>query len=245
MKLISLNAWCGVLYEPLMSFLQKEAVSTDLFCLQEIRNGEYEEKGVGIEERPTLFHDIEKALPGFVGYFSEMVTGVGLAIFVRREIAVDSVKTRTILAGEEIAHLKMVDGHNYYPRLAQSLKLADRDLVIHNFHGVPKNKKQDTPERELQNKRLFEMFNEYTGQQIIVGDFNLDISTKAIAQLDRAFRNLVKENRIGATRSRYYDKLSSLPFADYAFVTNDLKILDFRVLPDEISDHLALSLKFV
>ena len=34
-----------------------------------------------------------------------------------------------------------------------------------------------------------------------------------------------------------------LPFADYIFVSKDIKVKDFKVLPDEVSDHLALSIE--
>jgi len=35
-----------------------------------------------------------------------------------------------------------------------------------------------------------------------------------------------------------------LPFADYAFASKNIKINQFQVLPDEVSDHLALLLDF-
>ena len=55
-------------------------------------------------------------------------------------------------------------------------------------------------------------------------------------------RNLIAEFGITSTRSSLYTK--PLRFADYMFVSNGIEVKDFKVLPDEVSDHLALYLEF-
>jgi len=40
-------------------------------------------------------------------------------------------------------------------------------------------------------------------------------------------------------------EFKELPFADYAFISKDLKLNNFAVLPDEVSDHLALLVEFL
>ena len=41
MRLITLNTWCGIIKEPLRSFIEKHKDNTDIFCFQEVRNGFY------------------------------------------------------------------------------------------------------------------------------------------------------------------------------------------------------------
>ena len=58
---------------------------------------------------------------------------------------------------------------------------------------------------------------------------------------EEGLRNLVKEYGIISTRTSFYEKEGKM--ADYALVSPELNVLDFRVLPDEVSDHAALYLE--
>ncbi len=243
MKLISLNTWCGIKYELLKNFLEHQVKDVDIFCFQEVRNGDYLEPEEGSNERATLFDDIKNILSDFTGYFTEMATGVGMAVFVRNTIGVKEIKSTQILSTQDQKNLVLPNGYIYYPRLAQSIYLKERDLVIHNFHGIPGTDKKDTPERDLQTKRLLEIMSG-SSSQIIVGDFNLDIDTEAVSQLSNGRQNLIKDFGIKTTRNSNYSKVETLPFADYAFLSKDIEVNDFKVLPDEVSDHLALFLDF-
>lgn len=243
MKLISLNVWCGIKYGLLKEFLEYQSLETDIFCFQEVRNGEYLEQNEGLNERPDLYKELESILPNFKGYYTEMATGVGVASFIRNNIGVERVKSSQILSIKEIKHLKMSNGNSYYPRMAQSIYLKDKDLVIHNFHGIPGSHKKDTKERNLQTKRLLEMTNN-DNSQIMVGDFNLDLNTEAISMLGDRMENLIKVFGVKSTRNSNYNNFKTLPFADYAFSSKDIRVNSFQVLSDEVSDHLALFLDF-
>lgn len=244
MKLISLNAWNGIKFESLKEFLKHQSKDIDIFCFQEIRNGKYLNKAEEAVERTNLLKDLKNILPDFVGYFTEMVPGVGIASFIRNNIEVEKIESAQILTAQETKHLMMPNGDSYYPRVIQSVYLKNNDLIIHNFHGIPGNSKKDTPERELQIDRLLKIINSSTKHQILVGDFNLDMNTKAVLELEDRLQNLVKDGGFKTTRNSNYDKFEILPFADYAFASKDIKINLFQVLPDEISDHLALLLDF-
>lgn len=56
---------------------------------------------------------------------------------------------------------------------------------------------------------------------------------------DAGMRNLIKEYGVTSTRTSHYTKDEK--FADYAFITQGIKVKDFKVLPDEFSDHTPLS----
>lgn len=244
MKLITCNIWCGIKYEQLQTFLKEQAVDTDIFCFQEVRNGKYQNQAEENEETTELFSRLQTILPEFNGYFAEMVPGVGIASFVRNKISVEKVESTQILSAQDLDGLKMPNGDSYYPRILQSIYLKDKNLTIQNFHGVPGKLKKDSPERKLQLDNLLKIINSNNDSQILVGDFNLDINTEAIARLSEKMNNLIKNSGFKTTRNTNYDKLEILPFADYIFTTPEIDIQEFLVLPDEVSDHLPLSLKF-
>lgn len=244
MKLVSLNAWNGIKFELLKEFLEYQSKDVDIFCFQEIRNGKYFNQAENSDEKTNLFEDLKNILPDFIGYFTEMVPGVGIASFIRNNIEVEKIASAEILTTQETKHLAMPNGDSYYPRVIQSVYLKNNDLIIHNFHGIPGNSKKDTPERQLQTDRLLKIINSSAKSQILVGDFNLDMNTEAVLRLENQLRNLVKDGKFKTTRNSNYDKLAILPFADYAFVSKEIKINQFQVLPNEVSDHLALLLDF-
>ncbi|MGH7175090.1 MAG: endonuclease/exonuclease/phosphatase family protein, partial [Minisyncoccia bacterium] len=62
-----------------------------------------------------------------------------------------------------------------------------------------------------------------------------------IVVLTEGMRNLIEEYKITSTRTSFYDETEK--FADYAFVSPEAKVLDFKVLPEEVSDHAALYLE--
>ncbi len=244
MKLISLNVWCGIKYEPLENFIKHQSKTIDIFCFQEVRNGKYKKQNENLKERENLFNDLKVILPNFTSYFSEMSKGVGLAVFIRNNIKIKKFETTEILSTLEMKNLEKMNGNTYYPRLAQSIRLKNRNLIIHNFHGVPGTNKKDTPERKLQTDRLLKMMKN-NNCQIIIGDFNLDIETEAISRLSNNMDNLIEVFNIKTTRNSNYGMYKSLPYADYAFLSKDIKVNNFKVLSDEVSDHLALYLDFV
>ncbi len=241
MKLISLNTWCGIIYEPLKKFIEDQAKDTDIFCFQEIRNGKY--LGALEGETEDLFTKIKDILPDFKGYYTEMLPGIGIATFVKNSIEIEKFKSDTVLFSEELSNIEKFNNEKPHPRVIQIILLKNK-LNILNFHGVHGDFKKDTKERELQTKRLKKILNDLSGPKILVGDFNLMPDTMAIFELEKEMRNLMKGSHFKTTRSSYYEKRDILPFADYAFVSKDIVINNFEVLPNEVSDHLALLLEF-
>ena len=244
MKLISLNLWGGQLYKPLQSFLISHAHDTDIFCFQEMRNGEIDNVHEGDGEREDLFNEISVMLPDHTGYFAEQVRGVGSATFVKKDIEVEGDMSMQILTAEDLAHMKRPNGSGYYPRILQIVSLKNPAITVYNFHGIPGSGKKDTPERKLQTERLLEVLNKKEGLKILVGDFNLGMETQAVSEMENSMRNLVKEGGFATTRNSHYEDYMTVPFSDYAFVSKDIHVEHFEVLPDEVSDHLALMLIF-
>ena len=116
--------------------------------------------------------------------------------------------------------------------------------TVMNFHGMWNGKgKGDSEDRLLQSDNIIRFMQTIQNPYIICGDFNLLPDTKSIEKLEEfGLRNLIKEYGITSTRTSNYTKPEK--FADYAFVSKGIEVKDFKVLPDEVSDHAPLYLEF-
>ena len=236
MQLISLNTWGGRIHQPLVDFLEKYRDETDIFCFQEVYDNPEKLLGDDTESRKNLFSELKEVLHNHVGYFSSQVPGIGMAMFVRKSVTVAGISETLILATEEMAE-------KFIPRVLQHVRLSDPSMNIYNFHGVPKSEKLDTPERKIQSDRILEAMSKDATPKILVGDFNLRPTTECLKAFEKEMNNLVMEKGFATTRSSFYKYAAVQPFADYIF-TSGIAVKDFRVLPEEISDHLPLLLSF-
>ena len=127
-----------------------------------------------------------------------------------------------------------------------TLNLNGSSITIINFHGLWTKgiNKTDTEDRIEQSNRIAEFIKNLSHDFILCGDFNLLPETESMAILEKAGpRNLIKEYGITSTRTHFYGKPEK--YADYIFVSKGINIKDFKVLPEEVSDHSALYLEFV
>ncbi len=79
-------------------------------------------------------------------------------------------------------------------------------------------------------------------RKILCGDFNLRPDTKSMSILERELKNLIKDYKITSTRSKLYTKEEK--YADYILTSHDLKLINFKILDEVVSDHLPLLLEF-
>jgi endonuclease/exonuclease/phosphatase (EEP) superfamily protein YafD len=197
--------------------------------------------------RRDLFSDIQKALPEFNGYHApaqEDDIG-GLAIFIKKSFIVDKIKHIVIFSMKgaitDRNHQDYFSTGRDFQRM--EFRYSGKTYTILNFHGMWNGKgKSDTDKRIEQSEKIRKLFDESKGVRILCGDFNLEPDTKSIAILSKGNRNLIQEYKIISTRSSFYSK--SIRFADYIFTSPEIEIKDFKVLQDEVSDHLPLLLEF-
>ncbi len=241
MQLITLNTW-GSRIKDIYEFVKKHSHSTDVFCFQEVYLSVPLSNLDSTEEDRDSFKAFESLLPDFTGYFCAQADGSGMAVFVKKKYLVTHVKSTQVLSVDEMKNIS--NGEITFNRLVQTVSLNNPKITIYNFHGMPGDKKRDNPERDLQNKRLMEVLNADSGLKVLVGDFNLNPDTKTIKDLESTMQNPLNGSGFKTTRSRHYINIDELPFADYVFLSSSITIGEFKVLPDEISDHLALQVNF-
>jgi len=255
MKLVSLNIWGGKVYKPLLDFFERNSKETDIFCLQELLFGSDPGFSSVSQGRLNIFSEIKELLPGFEAivyrtpeeshYMHELLpedVGNGQAIFVKNGLAaIDQGGFR----GSE-KNTRIEDKFNRVSGRHQWVVLDTKEgeITLMNLHGIwqKETSKGDTPERIMQSKHIQEFFENAKGRKILCGDFNLKPDGESMKILEHNMINVNKKFGLITTRSSHYTK--SEKYADYVLTSPDIDIVDFKVLQDEVSDHLPLFLEF-
>jgi endonuclease/exonuclease/phosphatase (EEP) superfamily protein YafD len=227
MKIIFLNALEGQL-DTINQFITTQSSDTDIFCFQESRSN----------QESTVF--CQNLLPQFDlicadKYFSEK-NKFNQATFVKKNIKI--IDTQTIGQKEKEIGLS----------LFTQIKNKSKTINICNVHGIAwPGDKQDNPDRIKQSQSILDFFKNLTGPKIIGGDFNLDFNTKSVQMFeDNGFKNLIKEFKIPTTRNEvsWSKHKNKQLFADFLFVSPDIKIKKFTVPKTIVSDHQPMILEF-
>lgn len=251
MRIITLNTWGGKLYEPLIEFIKKHAEDTDVFCFQDVLFGSEEGFSPIEKGRLNLFSEIKKILPNHESFISREMNhsqivseilppdvGAGKVLFYK--------KSFKLLDRGEFAVTDKDVSDSLMACKCQWVKLQDNDkeTTILNLHGLwqKDSKKLDTPERIEQSKRIAGFLATVSSRKVFCGDFNMVPHGESMALLEEGMVNLIKEHGVTSTRSSHYPKEER--FADYILVSKDIKVQGFEVLPDEVSDHLAVCVDF-
>ena len=260
MKLISLNAWGGHVFDPLMMFVREMAADTDIFCFQEVWSSPIERISRG--SHINLFEKLTATLTDHRPFFAPIQDGIdeegivdlpttfGQVIFIRRTLSVEkegfmfTYRNRNAMRNDNFEEL----GSGF-----QYIKFRDtkESFMVLSVHGISRpGDKLDTPARLEQVRSLRNFADNIAGKKVICGDFNLAPQTECVRILAEGMKNLIAEHHIETTRSRinfekYPDDPAPQKFADYAFVSPKVNILSFQVPNVEISDHLPLILEFL
>ncbi len=242
LKLMTLNIWGGHVESALLDFIENYK-GVDIFCLQEV----YKNANVQIstEDRSlslNIYSKIQGILKNHNGYFSPVVDGVyGLATFIKKDIEV-----------MKYGQVKIHDNPNYigkgptHSRIMQhhDLKYSSMEFSVLNVHGLWNGQgKTDSPERMIQSNKIKDFISKIDKPLILCGDFNLAPDTKSLKIVQEGMIDLVANNNILSTRTGLYSGKEK--HADYVFCSSGIKILDFLLLPDIVSDHCPLLIEFI
>jgi hypothetical protein len=236
LRAIFLNSWFGKVGKPFLDFIKEQSSKTDIFCFMEFT--------------PEITKKVSKILPehrGFMekGMFLESFSVIDCqVIFVKKSFEVVSSGSINLYENtpEDIGFASYI-----------ILKKSVSTINLLNVHGkVIPGDKNDTSIRLKQSEIIIDFMKDKEGPKIIGGDFNLIPDTKSVAMFEEAgYRNLIKDFNIKNTRNeiswkQFQDKPGYIKqhFADYVFVSRDVKVNKFDVPYIEISDHLPLILDF-
>ncbi len=260
-RVVSLNAWCGGMLEPLMQWLP--GCGADVLCVQEVtwtpgHDGwvTYLDADRTSRQRSSLFDDLRRALPQHQAHFFTCDTGpvrgedgethrqhFGIATLVAPHLA--------IIGGEaSFVHGDFVH-HDEWPsedrgRIAHGVRVVDDEgltATVTHLHGVRMaSGKGDTPQRRRQAEQVAALVGRVRrpGDVVVVaGDLNILPDSETFDVLGRAgLTDLVGR---ADTRTSTYTK--PLRHADYVLVSDPDAVAAFEILAaPEVSDHRPLML---
>jgi exonuclease III len=227
MKVVFLNTWNAKMLDGIAAFIKEQSADADVFCFQEAyMKFNYFCKGWLPDYR---------MISGYKHGGEE--NDFPQTVYVRDNV--------DLLSSEFVLEKEPGTGLGIY------MEIRTKSGIVHlcNFHGSARpGDKLDTPQRLSQSQGLIDFFKDKNGPRIIGGDFNLDAGSKSIKMFaDNGYRDLIKEFNIKTTRNHLawemYPK-SKQYYSDYVFVSPEVKVQEFSVPENEISDHLPMILKF-
>jgi endonuclease/exonuclease/phosphatase family metal-dependent hydrolase len=248
MKILSLNIWGGRVNKEFIEFI-KSHKDVDVFCFQEVykdaigplKNTEFEDWA-----KHESFYLLQKLLPDHELIFHPVFLGIyGLCICIKKTISIS--ETGEVYIYKEEGYIPDGEELGRHARNLQyaQLKLSGdpEPITVINVHGLWNGKgKTDTEERIEQSRRIVNFLKTIKTKVILCGDFNLRLDTESISMIERAgIRNLIREFGIPSTRTSLYNKPEK--HADYIFISPEMKVKHFSVMPDEVSDHSPLLLE--
>ena len=260
MKLVSLNTWGGKVFDPLIEFIKQQSQDTDIFCLQEIYDTPSSlKKYKGI--RANLLSEIQNLLADFTTLYFPVLGGydeegnpvnfeitTGNAIFIKNSIKINSSNNYIVYSDPDFKVLKKDFSNFPVPLQYINFNLGDKEFSLFNFHGTSfPGSKLDSNKRLTAAKKIRKIMDAKKSAKILAGDFNLLPQTESIKILGGNMQNLIHQFSIPRTRSKlsaYYGKPDFQKYADFIFVSKDIKVLGFQVPQIEISDHLPMILEF-
>lgn len=253
MKIISLNTWGGRAgKEGLLQFFERYK-DIDVFCLQEMWSAPYEHLdghdagGVAIDHANIMVYGVQEIsalLSGHRDYFRpHHLDNYGLLMLVRKEL--DVVDEGEAYVFREKGFVPTGDAGNHARNVQYvTVNTPAGKRTVMNFHGLWNGQgKGDSEDRLAQSRRIIDFLKTLDHPFVLCGDFNLLPETESMKMLEASgLRNLITEYGITSTRTGFYTKPEK--FADYALVSEGIEVANFKVLPDEVSDHAALMVEF-
>lgn len=260
MRIISLNAWGGAMFDALGPWLR--TLNADVLCLQEVTRtsgatgwSRFDDGERVLPQRANLFDDVRSVLPAHQALFVASDAGpvddesgtrrrqdFGLATFVAEHVPVVGLHTASV-------HRAFTDHDEWTnrdrPRVALATRLVDRPggraLTVVQLHGLrdPEGK-HDTPARRVQAERLAELVQRGREPEDIVvvcGDLNLRPDSETFEILGKI--GLV--DLVGAADTRTSRYAKPIRHASYLLVSDPAAVNRFEILVEpEVSDHRAL-----
>lgn len=258
MKLLSLNIQSAANGKKFYKYIKEKSKTVDVFCFQEVYDSS-RSAVVGLGEQTDVYRQLKVLLKGHDGvnfpvsdklgnYFKlDFPVTLGLVIFYKKGLRVKQSFGKFV-AGSLKASVDFRNGKESNAVQVAKIISKNEEFWVLNFHGASRpGDKLDTPKRIEQSEILLDVLKKLSGPKILCGDFNLMPQTRSIKMLEQSgLVNLIKTYKIKNTRNsvswkRYNNRQS---YADFTFVSKDIKVTNFKVPYNLVSDHLPMVLDF-
>ena len=238
MRILQLNVWTGRIKGALLEFLNNN--DFDVICMQE---------AVWIKDR-------QKELENFFATVDQIKEASGLKYESRssnwgmRIFSSDNIMEQgnVILCKSEIAEKRDEVVHNKYSIVAsaqdfyehaytlQTAKLKNGATIV-NHHGYWKPTPMGDETTVEVMRKVAEVVKRLEGPVVMCGDLNIIHEAPAMRELD-FLRDLTHEYGVDNTLSGL--KFNGKVACDHILVNDKIRVEDFEVLEDIVSDHKAL-----
>ena len=247
MKLIQLNIWQGRLIALVCKFLAEQ--QPDFVNLQEVYSSPQQPELYDVFRFGAL-ETIKTVLPGYFCYFSptydmqvfDQTIHYGNVMFSKYPFA----KTETFFINGERETVTKFQLNNMRNLQRARIQLDDgRAFTLLNHHGFWAGGNSLGNEQTMQKmSRVAELLHAAERPVIFAGDLNITPVSPALKKLDGlGLRNLTVEHSITRTLSRLH-RADVEVACDYIFVSPEIRVQDFTVSEELVSDHKALILEF-
>lgn len=242
MKLIQANIWGGKLMYPIADFFNGQ--KPDIVCMQEVHDLKGPSGAIffslgELKERCGFTYSLMS--PSYVSNYQRRKNPFGNAILSNLPIT-DSETIFTY--GEFNDNFDMTEDDFNVRNLQHAvLDVNGQQLHVLNHHGflIPEHK-NGSPETERQMRLIADYVSKLNGPIILCGDFNLASGSSSIKIIDEVLTGLPQQHGLQSTYVSHFNSNSTV--SDYIFVNDLVKVKDFNMSEEVISDHKALILDF-
>lgn len=176
-------------------------------------------------------------------FTSSQTAYMGNAIFYKKEFLLQKKQTLTLKASltpfsSEATHFD----DQGRALLHLTLAIAGKPISFLTTHLAWAENSEEHPHQTEQATGLIEYLKTVPHPFVLAGDFNLNPQQPTIKTINTFAKNLTSNFGITNTVNSRTHRAKGLTTAvDYIFVTEDIIVKDFRVLEEDLSDHLALT----
>ena len=249
LSVLQLNINADNFWDKLIAFLRTHQF--DVLMLQEV-TGKDTFSG-NIHSKRDCFKELQKILSAthqgelavVERYTSSESSYVGQAIFYKRSF---SLIEKTIFPLYQRDTPFPSDAKSFEDEsralLHVTLGTDDKRISFLNVHGAWAKTATEHPHQKVQGERLLSYLKNVHQPFIFTGDLNLDPEQPTIKKISQLARNLTEEyavtNTLNPRTHRARDVFPKGIAVDYIFTSPDIKVKNFKVLEDDLSDHLGL-----
>lgn len=244
MKIITLNTWQGRFFRNFVPFFERE--DADIICMQELNKTD--------GYIPTLhsletWNDVKESTLLAHTYYSPTWS---YDVMGRKAEFGNGLLSRFPITHKETifthGSYKKVTADNYETnvRNAQIVTLDTPQgvLTVVNHHAWWETDGMGSPTSKKKLEILVEKLKDINNPLIIVGDFNVWGKSEALLYLSKELhlRDLTEEYNLGSTLNELVTPYTVA--CDHIFVNSHIKVKNFAMSDELLSDHKALILDF-
>jgi endonuclease/exonuclease/phosphatase family metal-dependent hydrolase len=243
LKLIQLNIWQGKILIAIKNFLKEQ--DADFVCLQEVFSSQ---NHIGVLDMLDSFEQLHKTLgyphtfysPTFAFNVNGYKATIGNAIFSKFPLE----NQRTIFTHQRYHEVSDWSEHLENTRNVQlaDINIKGQTLTLVNHHGYREIDPLGSDRSITSMEKLTANLHTLKTPIIFAGDLNVRAESPVMRLFDGWLKDLTAEYEIADTLTQF-GKVRNVP-CDHILVSDEIKVLEFEVLEDLVSDHKPLLLEF-